>query len=373
MADHHVSVDHALPLAKQPEWGHNRWHPDIRPILKIASGDRAILETLDSFDGQVSPKTSVADLRSASLFRVHPLTGPVYVEGASAGDLLKIQIEEVITPATGFTVIMPGFGFLRDLFPEPYIVHWEMANGFAVSPQLPNVRIPGAPFMGIMGLCPSHDLMGRIKARELELHGRGGAVMLPDPTSAVPSDSRIASEALRTITPHETGGNMDIKQIVAGTTLYLPVSAEGGLFSVGDAHFAQGDGELCGTAIETSATFVARFEVLKGEAARRRQNDPSFSRDDYFVRPETAVPRRFYATTGLSVRRDGRNESEDITTAARNALLNMLDYISDAYGLSREQSYCLASVAVDLKISQVVDVPNMIVSAFLPLDIFERG
>ena len=189
----------------------------------------------------------------------------------------------------------------------------------------------------------------------------------------MPSDPRIASEALRTITPHETGGNMDIKQIVAGTTLYLPVSAEGGLFSVGDAHFAQGDGESCGTAIETSATFVARFEVLKGEATRRRQNDPSFSRDDYFVRPETAVPRRFYATTGLSVRRDGRNESEDITTAARNALLNMLDYISDAYGLSREQSYCLASVAVDLKISQVVDVPNMIVSAFLPLDIFERG
>jgi formamidase len=373
MANHRVSVDHALPLAKQPECGHNRWHPDIRPILKIASGDRVILETLDSFDGQILPTTNVDDLRSASLYRVHPLTGPVYVEGANAGDLLKIQIEDVITPTTGFTVIMPGFGFLRDLFPEPYILHWETANGVAVSPQMPGVRIPGAPFMGIMGLCPSHDLMRSIKAREKELYDRGGAVMLPDATSAVPSDPRIAADALRTITPHETGGNIDIKQIVAGTTLYLPVSAEGGLFSVGDAHFAQGDGESCGTAIETSATFVARFEVLKGEATRRKQNDPSFSRDDYFVRPEIAVPRRFYATTGLSVRRDGRNESEDITIAARNALLNMLEYITDAYSMSREQAYCLASVAVDLKISQVVDVPNMVVSAFLPLDIFERG
>lgn len=372
MADHHVSVDHALPLAKQPGCGHNRWHPDIPPVSTIASGDRAILETLDSFDGQITPETSIDDLRSASLYRVHPLTGPIFVEGASAGDLLKIQIEEVITPANGFTVIMPGFGFLRDLFPEPFIVHWEMADGFAVSPQLPKVRIPGAPFMGIMGLCPSHDLMSRIKAREKELHGRGGAVMLPDPNSAVPSDPRIANDALRTITPHETGGNMDIKQLVAGTTLYLPVSAEGGLFSVGDAHFAQGDGKSCGTAMRTSATFVARFEVLKGEATRRRQNDPSFSRDEYFGRPEIAVPRRFYATTGLSVRRDGRNESEDITVAARNALLNMLDHICDAYGMSREQAYCLASVAVDLKISQIVNVPNMIVSAFLPLDIFER-
>ncbi len=371
MPEFHVSVDHALPLAQQPQHGHNRWHPDIPPILRIASGDRVTIETLDSFDGQVTTKTTAADLRGASLYRVHPLTGPVCIEGAKAGDLLKVQIEEVITPETGFTVIMPGFGFLRDFFPEPFVVHWEMAKGFAVSPELPGVRIPGAPFMGIMGLCPSRDLMNRIKAREAELHGRGGAVMLPDPTSAVPIDARIANEALRTITPHETGGNMDIKQMVAGTTLYLPVSADGALFSVGDAHFAQGDGESCGTAIETSATFVARFEVLKGEATRRKQNDPSFSRDDYFVRPETAVPRRFYATTGLSLRRDGRNESEDVTTAARNALLNMLDYISDAYGMSREQAYCLASVTVDLKISQLVDVPNMIVSAFLPLDIFD--
>lgn len=160
---------------------------------------------------------------------------------------------------------------------------------------------------------------------------------------------------------------MDIKQLVAGSTLYLPVYVPGALFSTGDAHFAQGDGESCGTAIETAATLVARLELLKGEARRRNQIDPSFS----YQLPQSQAPRRFYATTGISVRKDGRNESEDLNIAARNALLNMIDYIRDAHGYSREQAYCLASVAVDLKISQVVDVPNLIVSAVLPLDIFE--
>jgi len=187
----------------------------------------------------------------------------------------------------------------------------------------------------------------------------------------VPADPAIASTAVRTIAPHETGGNVDIKQLTAGATLYLPVYQKGALFSVGDAHFAQGDGESCGTAVETSATFVAKFEVLKGEAQRRRQQDPSFEHPGYFTAPEMGVPRRFYATTGIPVSRDGlRNESEDLSMAAKNALLNMIDYLVDTRGFSRLQAYCLTSVAVDLKVSQVVDVPNLIVSAVLPLDIF---
>jgi formamidase len=304
--------------------------------------------------------------------RIHPLTGPVYVEGAEPGDLLAVKIDEILPADRGFTMIMPGFGFLRDVFTTPFLVHWEMSGGFAQSEQLPGVRIPGAPFMGVMGVAPSHDLLDRIVAREAELLGRGGMVLPPDAASAVPTDAGIASRAFRTIAPHETGGNMDIKQLVAGTTLFLPVYVPGALFSVGDAHFAQGDGESCGTAVETSATFVARFEVLKGEARRRGQIDPSYANDDYHIHPETALPRRFYATTGLSVHKDGRNESENITVSARNALLNMIDYIVDTYGYTREQAYCLTSVAVDLKVSQVVDVPNMIVSAFLPLNIFDK-
>ena len=123
--------------------------------------------------------------------------------------------------------------------------------------------------------------------------------------------------------------------------------------------------------VETSATFVARFDVLKGEAHRRKQNDPSYQHPGYFTSPEMGVPRRFYATTGIPASRDGtHNESEDLSLAARTALLNMIDYLVDARGLTRQRAYCLTSVAVDLKVSKVVDVPNLIVPAFLPLDIF---
>ena len=373
MAHDHIHLHPGKPLAEQPHGtGHNRWHPDIAPAIRIGSGSTVEMETIDGLDGQITAKTTASDLLSVNMGRIHPLTGPVHVEGAEPGDLLAVKIEAVKTADRGFTFIMPGFGFLREHFPDPFVVHWEMANGFAQSEDLPGVKIPGAPFMGVMGVAPSHELLARINQREAELLGRGGAILPPDADSAVPATPSIAANAFRTIAPHETGGNIDIKQLTVGATLYLPVYQSGGLFSVGDAHFAQGDGESCGTAVETSATFVARFEVLKGEATRRRQNDPSFEHADYFAHPSMAVPRRFYATTGIPVSRDGlRNESEDLTLAARNALLNMIDYLMDTRGLTRQQAYCLTSVAVDLKVSQVVDVPNLIVSAFLPLEIFD--
>ncbi|TWT10892.1 acetamidase/formamidase family protein [Reyranella sp. CPCC 100927] len=380
MAHTHIHIDPALPLARQADKGHNRWHPDIAPAVRIASGSTVEMETLDGLDGQITPRWTAADLASIEMGRVHPLTGPVYVDGAQPGDLLAVKIEQILPASRGFTLIMPGFGFLRDLFTTPFLVHWEMADGFARSEQLPGIRIAGAPFMGVMGVAPSHDLLKRIVAREAELAGRGGIVMPPDAVGAVPATEGIAARAVRTIAPHETGGNFDIKQLTAGATLYLPVQVPGALFSVGDAHFAQGDGESCGTAVETSATFVARFEVLKGEATRRRQRDPSYAHGGHAHHGAAGVhgahgvtpSKGYYATTGMSVRSDGRAESEDITLAARNALVNMIDYIADAYSLTREQAYCIASVAVDLRISQVVDVPNMTVSAVLPLDIFER-
>jgi len=368
----YIHLDPEKILAEQKAGiGHNRWHPDITPALRVASGSTVEMHTIDGLDRQIQRGTTAADLASIDMGRIHPLTGPVYVEGAEPGDLLAIKIEAVDTADRGFTMVMPGFGFLREQFTTPYLVHWEMSGGFAYSRDLPGVRIPGAPFMGVMGVAPSHDLLQRINMREADLLGRGGAVLLPDPASAVPGDPAIANTALRTIAPHETGGNIDIKQLTVGATLYLPVYQPGALFSVGDAHFAQGDGESCGTAIETSANFVATFEVLKGEARRRGQRDPSFEHPGYFTTPEMAAPRRFYATTGTSVSRDGsRNESENLTMAAQNALYNMIDYLVDTRGLTRVQAYCLTSVAVDLKVSQVVDVPNLIVSAVLPLDIF---
>ncbi|TXL71463.1 acetamidase/formamidase family protein [Vineibacter terrae] len=380
MAHNHIHIDPALPLARQADKGHNRWHPDIAPAVRIASGSTVEMETLDGLDGQITARTTAADLAGIEMGRIHPLTGPVHVEGAQPGDLLAVRIEQVLPASRGFTMILPGFGFLRDLFATPFLVHWEMADGFARSEQLPGVRIAGAPFMGVMGVAPSHELLQRIVAREAELAGRGGMALPPDAVGAVPTAEGIASHAIRTIAPHETGGNFDIKQLTAGATLYLPVQVPGALFSVGDAHFAQGDGESCGTAVETSATFVARFEVLKGEAGRRGQRDPSYKLPGHAHHGAAGVhgahgvtpSKGYYATTGMSLRADGRAESEDITLAARNALVNMIDYIADAYSFTREQAYCLASVAVDLRISQVVDVPNMTVSAVLPLDVFDR-
>jgi formamidase len=264
---------------------------------------------------------------------------------------------------------VPGFGFLRDEFPEPYIVRWEIADGWATSDDLPGVRIPGAPFMGIMGVAPSHLLLEQVTAREQALLDRSGFVLPPDPTGAIPTDPIVAVNGLRTVPPRENGGNLDIKQLAAGSRLFLPVWVEGALFSAGDAHFAQGDCEVCGTAIEMDATLHVRLELRKGAAAMDSIRDVKFERDDYFLPPEFQAPRRFVATTGLSVDRDGRNHSENLTVAARNALLNMIDHLVGEYGFCRQQAYALCSVAVDLKISEMADVPNFIVSALFPLDV----
>ena len=364
-----VELDYTKPCAGEPEKGHNRWHPDIPPAIEAAPGEEVVLQTRNAFDGGVTPGSKHEDLRNINLGLVHPLTGPVYVQGAEPGDLLEVNILSVEPAQWGFTTIIPGFGFLRDVFLEPYVVHWQIQDGYAESTDLPGVRVPGAPFMGTIGVAPSRQLRQEIVLREEELLRRGGAVMGPDPDGAVPATEPLASEGLRTVPPREHGGNMDIKQLTAGTRLMLPVFTKGGLFSAGDAHFAQGDSECCGTAVEMDCTLHVEFRVLKGEAARRNLRFPIFERDDYFISPEMAAPRRFLACTGMCITEDGVNESENATLAARNALLTMIQLLMER-GWSREQSYCICSVAVDLKLSEVVDVPNFVVSAFLPLDIF---
>ncbi len=175
---------------------------------------------------------------------------------------------------------------------------------------------------------------------------------------------------MRTLPPRENGGNFDVKQLSRGAKLLLPVNVEGALFSTGDAHFAQGDGEVCVTAVEMAATCVVRFAIRPGEAARNNIRWPQFTRSTDFVDPLYGMPRRFAATMGMPVDADGTNRAEDLTLAARNAVLNMLDLIQER-GYTREQAYVISSVAVDLRVSNVVDVPNYVVSALLPEDIFQ--
>jgi formamidase len=364
-----IRIDRRKALAEEPTTGHNRWHPDIPPAIRCDPGEEVVLETRDAFDGQMRPGISLDEVAAVNLDRLHPLTGPVFIEGAEPGDLLDIEIIDIEPDRYGYTSQVPGFGFLRDMFPEPFKVNWDIADGWATSADLPGVRIPGAPFMGTIGLAPGHERLAATTAREQALLDRGGFVLPPLAASAVPSDPHIAAHALRTVPPREQGGNMDIKQTSKGAHLLIPVDTPGALFSAGDAHYAQGDCETCGTAIEMNATLQVRFQVRKGEAAEKSIRFPRFTRDDYYLPPEFAAPRRCYATTGISVTRDGVDHSEDVSLAARNALLNMIDHLTER-GWTPQQAYAICSVAVDLKISQVVDVPNMLVAAFLPEDIF---
>ena len=152
MAIHEIRIDRNKTLAEEPGTGHNRWHPDIPPVVRCEPGDEVVLETRDAFDGQMTPDASLDTVAAPNLDVVHPLTGPVYVEGAEPGDLLEVEIVDVEPDSYGYTVQVPGFGFLRDDFPEPFKVNWDMADGWATSASLPGVRIPGSPFMGTIGL-----------------------------------------------------------------------------------------------------------------------------------------------------------------------------------------------------------------------------
>jgi formamidase len=371
--EHVVSIDPSKPLGEEPRTGHNRWHEAIEPVVEVDPGDTIVYETRDAFDGQLNRESTAEDVENLDLSGVHPLTGPVFVKGAEPGDLLEVKLVAVEADPWeqwGYTVEVPGFGFLRDEFPDPYIVHWRLhGNEYAESEQLPGVRIRCNPHPGVLGLAPSAELRQRVTERESALAERGGFALLPDPEGAVPTDEPIVREGLRTIPPRETAGNIDIKQLSPGTTVLLPVYAEGGLVSTGDVHYAQGDCEACGTAIEVRTRVHLRFGIRKGEAERRGIQDLQYFRDNYFTPPELAAPRRFFATTGIGVHKDGTNESEDLSLSAKNALLNMIEHL-ETRGFDRQQAYALCSVAVDLRVSQVVDVPNLLVSALLPLDIF---
>jgi formamidase len=364
MAGLELLLDRSVPVREQANRCHTRWHPDIPAALRCSPGDEVFLQTRDAVDGQLSMDSSHNDLATVDRTIVHPLTGPVHVEGAEPGDLLVVELLEISTGSFGYTAQFPGFGFLRDDFPDPFLVRWEIQDGAATSPDLPRVRIPASPFMGTIGVAPSHDLLDRINARERELAGSGEEVALPEPRGAVPE--AIGTDGLRTKPPRENGGNLDVKQMVAGTRVLFPVWVPGALFSAGDGHHAQGDGEACGTAIETTASLRVRLDLIEGGAATAR--DVRFSGD----RTPSGPTGPYVATTGLSVYASGEGRAEDLNHAARSALRNMIEYLVSE-GYERREAYAICSVAVDLKVSEIVDAPNFVVTAVLPLDFVGRG
>ena len=335
---------------------HNRWHPDLAPVAEVAPGEEIRLETEDGLAGQLTRESSHADVARIDLGLGHPLTGPLHVLGAEPGNVLEVEFVAYEPADFGVTAVVPGFGYLADLFPDPHLVKWEIADGLARSEELPGVAVPDQTFAGVVGVAPSRERLASFREREESLRARGQPVADPLPEAAIPPE---AASGLRTIPPRETGGNLDIRQLVAGSRLRLPVDVPGALFSIGDLHFAQGDGEVCGTAIEVAGAVTVRFALLDG--TRHRLRFPSYE--------TPGVPgRRSFATTGIPV-----DEGMDLDAAARAALVEMLDHLEATYGFARPAAYALCSAVVDLRVSEVVDVPYPVVSALLPLDVFERA
>jgi acetamidase/formamidase len=299
---------------------HYAWDNALPPRLQIEPGDTVVFETRDAADRYYSPASTHADVLARGPFRGHPLTGPVRVAGARPGDTLVVEVVDVKPAATfGWTAVRPGRGLLPEAdFPKPFLQLWDLSDG-AFARMARGIAVPIEAFPGVMGTA------------------------LDEPGSH------------STMPPRKNGGNMDVKQLTAGATLYLPVWVDGALFSVGDGHAAQGDGEVCVTAVEMMARVTLRFDLQRG----RRLAEPQLRTRGPLAPGTNRGP--YFATTA---------HGPDLFAAAQRAIRYMIDHLVAARGLGREEAYIVASVAVDLKISEIVDAPNWIVSAFLPETIF---
>jgi formamidase len=348
-----IEIDRSRPLHEGAERGHNRWHPGLAPVAGADPGDEVTFEIRDSRDRLIGPGSDHADLVGLPSI-AHPLTGPLEVRGAEPGDVLELEVLGYETDGFGWTAIFPGSGFLGDLFEGPFLARWELVDGVARSDQVPGVAVPACVHAGTIGVAPSPALFQRARDRE-------AAIDAPNPPSPEHAWPPEAADGLRTFPPRENGGNMDIRDLGPGARLWLPVHVPGGLLSVGDLHFAQGDGEVCISAIETGG--AATFRV----ALRRGGWLPRFPCYQAPPRP----PRAMFATTGIPLADDGAQGNLDLNLATRRALLELLGWLERERGMEREAAYVLMSVAAELRVSELVDAPNALVSAALPLDVLE--
>jgi formamidase len=365
----------------------NRYHPEIPAVATAAPGDFIIFETRDALDSDLTLDSNADDVAALDLSGVHPMTGPVAIEGAERGDVLAVTVVDIAPDEFGYTVIVPGFGFLRDEFTEPFFVGWKQTRTHAVSDQMPGIAIPYEAFTGSIGTMPGEPEIEAWLEREAQLIEVGGVALPPEPTGAHPAEicgagGTQADRCLRTVPPRENGGNMDVQQMQVGTTILIPCFVDGCNLFIGDVHYAQGDGEVSGTAIETGAVVTVTTEIRKGagefitvpqvEGGQQIKNmEPSAFHQTigYPFKDPGTVP-TYHTYLESAVIEDLPQLSEDLTIAARHALTQMIDHITRTYGLTREQAYVLASVAVDLRVGQVVDVPNYIMTAVLSKDVF---
>ncbi len=297
---------------------HFNWDVEHEPVLAIDSGDTVVVHTREVTDGQITAASDASAVGAIDWARVYPLAGPIQVNGAQPGDTLAVEILDIHTQGWGYSIIIPGFGLLPDDFPDPYLRIFDLTRG-DVTHLREDIAIPIEPFFGTMGVCPA---------------GASKQPIMP---------------------PGTFGGNMDTRQLTRGSTLFLPVQVEGALFSCGDAHAAQGDGEVCVTGIECPMYAALRFTLQKGRSIPAPQ----------FLTAGRLTPRvdtaGWFGTTGVG---------PDLYKAAQDAVRAMIAHLSETYRLPAEDAYVLSSLCVDLKISEIVDAGQYIVSALLPLAVF---
>lgn len=370
------SCEVGVPLAEQSHLGHNRWHPDIPPLVEVGLGEELILEAGGYDDYQLKDVDDPTDIKNFDLFRTHPLTGPVKVDGVKAGDLLVVDILDVQPlSGIGYSNILPGMGGpLASWFPEGFKTVWDLHGNFATSRQIPGVSIPAISHPGITGVAPSPELLKVWNDREDPLIADGLAAPRLDAvgesvlrTLEGEDWERVARESARTIPPRENGGNMDIKNLSRGSRIYFPVFVDGALFSAGDFHFAEGDGEVTWNAIEMDGVGWFRFNVIKDGMARYGVHTPMF-------RPSPFDPdfgTRYISFTGLSAA-GGEQKYLDTTMAAVQAIEQAIEYLGK-FGYTAEQAYTIISVApCEMHVGGIVDIPNAAVVLKVPLDIFDQ-
>jgi acetamidase/formamidase len=307
-------MDHTIDPARV----HHGWDRTLAPVLRIASGDVIHYDLRMAGHDQIAEGDGYAEAR-LDFDTLYHLSGPVFVEGAAPGDTLRIEILELEPGDWGWASVLPDLGLLPDDFPEPWAGTFDLRQRGSVE-IAPGIRIPTSPFLGTMGNHPDE----------------------PAQASAFP--------------PHKGGGNMDTRHLTAGSTLWLPIWCEGALFSCGDPHAAQGDGEVCVTAIECPMHATLRLTV-----------------------EHRAIPAPRFQTAGPLLKIDERaghfgamGIDPDLMQGARTAVRNAIAWLRDEHGLSAREAYVLCSLAGDLKILEIVDSGVWNVGFTIPLSLFER-
>jgi len=379
-----ITVDVNKSPEKQPVPLHNRWHPDIPPVVTVNCGEVFRIECLDWTGGQIKDDDSPEDVRLIDLTKVHYLSGPIAVKGAQPGDILVVDILDIgALPDSewGFTGIFArenGGGFLTDFYPKAGKAIWNFNGIYATSRHIPHVRIPSMIHPGLIGTAPSHELLARWNKREADLVATNPDrippyAALPNPQGALVGKligskaDRVAKEGARTVPPREHGGNCDIKNLSLGSRIYFPVYIEGANLSLGDIHFSQGDGEIsfCG-AIEMAGWVILKVDLIKKGMSQYPLINPIFE-----TGPLLPQFSNYLVFEGISVDEQDKQYYLDAHIAYRRACLNAVEYLKK-FGYTGEQAYLLLSCAPsEGRINGIVDIPNACCTLALPTSIFD--